>query len=139
MRVLRYIYMTASSIPDGFSTEQLEELMKTARANTTVTPGDPDRHNIISRVTETADSLVEELGSMEIFKFLADYCLFQLTAMHKEGVTNSLDANDRILAEQWSEDQYRLKQAQHLLSIVYMGPEDFMCPISDDYCDECDN
>ena len=38
---LENTYMTSSSIPDGFSTEQLEELMKKAKNNTTVTPGDP--------------------------------------------------------------------------------------------------
>ena len=131
--------MSSSSIPDGFSTEQLEELLKTAKANTTVTPGDPNISNIIYRVTETTDNLVEELGSMEIYKFIADYCLYQIIGMHKEGFNTCLDSNDRVSALQWSDDLGRLNNAYAVLRSVYMGSNDFMHPSNDDDCDECDS
>ena len=58
--------MTASQIPDGFSTAQLEELMKQAKENTTVTPGNPTLKSILDRVCDRTDKLVEELGDMEV-------------------------------------------------------------------------
>ena len=126
--------MTASQIPDGFSTAQLEELMKQAKENTTVTPGDPTLTNILDRVMNMSDNLVEELGDMEVYKFIADYCLFQLTQTHKAGFDKSLDNNDRVSATEWSRDLTRLQNINEQLRQVYMGPNDFM---HDDYEGGC--
>ena len=126
--------MTASQIPDGFSTAQLEELMKQAKENTIVTPGDPTLKNILTRVCDTSDNLVEELGSYEVYKFIADYCIFQLTQMHKEGFDKSLDNNDRVSATEWSDDLAKLHNINEQLREVYMGPNDFM---HDDYEGGC--
>jgi hypothetical protein len=126
--------MTSSSIPDGFSTEQLEELMKKAKNNTTVTPGDPKINHILERICDTSNNLVEELGDMEVYKFIADYCIFQLTQMHKSGFDKSLDNNDRVSATEWSHDLSRLQIINEQLRDVYMGPSDFM---HDDYEGGC--
>ncbi len=122
--------MTASQIPDGFSTAQLEELMKQAKENTTVTPGNPTLKSILDRVCEMTDNLVEELGSMEVYKFIADYCLFQLIETHKSGFDKSLDNHDRVSATEWSRDLVRLQNINEQLRKVYMGRDDFM---HDDY------
>ena len=78
--------------------------MKQAKENTTVTPGDPTIKSILDLVMDMSDKLVEELGSMVVYKFIADYCLFQLTQMHKTGFDKSLDNNDRVSATEWSRD-----------------------------------
>ena len=108
--------------------------MKQAKENTTVTPGDPKRHNIIERVCETSDKLVEELGSMEVYKFIADYCIFQMTQMHKDGFDKALDSNDRVLTTEWSKDLVKLQIINEQLRDIYMGSDDFM---HDDYDGDC--
>ena len=126
--------MTSSSIPDGFSTAQLEELMKQAKENTTVTPGDPKFKNILERVCNTSDALVEELGDMEVYKFIADYCIYQMTSMHKLGFDKALDSDDRVLATEWSKDLVKLQIINEQLRDIYMGTDDFM---HEDYGTDC--
>ena len=108
--------------------------MKQAKENTTVTPGDPTLTNILGRVCDMSDNLVEELGDFEVYKFIADYCLYQLTQMHKTGFDKSLDDNDRVSATEWSRDLARLQNINEQLRQVYMGPNDFM---HDDYEGGC--
>lgn len=117
--------MTASQIPDGFSTAQLEELMKQAKENTVTYSGNPEITHIITRVTDTCDELLEELGSFEVYKFIIDYCLFQLTSFHKQGYKDTVKTDPEV-AFQWATDATQLQSMAVTLRNIYMGTDDFM-------------
>ena len=113
-----------SSIPDGLSFSDLQELMKDALTEETTNATKTLTHEEIGAlVIPAVMSVREEIGDISAYKHLAMYSLYKLFEFHNEVALSEMgDDNDAALC--WARDAGWLQVCLNTLRNVGCGPND---------------
>ena len=117
-----------SSIPDGLSFAQLQELMHEATQKESSEPEKDMTPEEISKLVATATMAVrDEIGDIFAYKALAMFSLVKLFEFHNEvtlEIANDPDAdNDHALC--WGRDAGWIQVCLNTLRNIHCGPNDF--------------
>lgn len=124
-----------SSIPDGLSFAQLQELMSSAGKDEgeykTFT-----QEQIAELVIPAVMSVREEIGDISAYKHMAMFSLFKLFEFHNqialESIENATDEDSRDAALCWGRDAGWLQVCLNTLRNVGCGPNDTFVDTEDD-------
>jgi hypothetical protein len=116
--------MSASSIPDGLSTSDLEKLLETATpdSSTTVDMTGEEMRELVSKEIET---LTDKFGTIFGYKCVAMYCIQMIKLYHDDAALDHMKSGDFETGSAWSRDAGKLQAAFSDLIEVHCGPQDF--------------
>ena len=123
--------------PDGITTEQLEQLIKSAPDDSTDDDG-ISKEDVINSVLELRDILCEKYPHPIIHKTLALGIIATLVKWHKAAaIDSSTEGHEKDLpfdlgiALQWASDMGKLETAHDILRSVKLGRSDFTTEMMD--------
>ena len=123
-----------SSIPDGFSLEQLQQMMENAPSEcsdhnedncTCGGPVTPEQKRILSDVKEAIDRVNMRYQDPAVMKMAAMTALTTLADWHKEVAEKNFE-DDNIQGLGWAMDARSLEICMLTLSRVNVGPNDWL-------------
>ena len=121
-----------SSIPDGLSFAQLQEMMAEAKS-------DSSSEEKILTAKEIADIIIpavtvarEEIGDISAYKHIAMYSMVKLFEFHNEVALEQMDDNEHEAALCWARDAGWLQNCLNTLRQIGCGPNDFFTRESGD-------
>ena len=117
------------SVPNGISAEALQSLMTNAKAPNEAPLLNASKEELVEFVSSALYGAYEQMGTIFAFKLMADYCLFQMFQHHNEGVSLALEQGETEAALAWARDAGQLQAMVNTLHQIYMGPQDFQCPL----------
>ena len=124
---IAYVLMT-SSIPDGLSFAQLQEMMKEAPTEeTNKTDKVFTQEEIAALVVPAVMAVREEIGDVSAYKHMAMYSLVKLFEFHNEvtlEIANDPDT-DKEAALCWGRDAGWIQVCLNTLRNIECGPNDF--------------
>ena len=123
--------MSASSIPDGLSTSDLEKLMESAKpdSSTTVEMTGKEMRELVSNEIE---ALTDKFGTIFGYKCVAMYCIQMMRAYHDDAALEQMKAGEFEAASCWSRDAGKCQSSFSDILEIHCGPQDFTFDESDD-------
>ena len=116
-----------SSIPNSFSSEDLEALLKDAPAEQEVDNSrNYDKDYIIDLASEICDEMMERSHGPLIHKVVALTILARLQSWHTD-IGEARIKDDETSGIGWMLDAGKLQAAGQLLESVSLGDDDFTC------------
>ena len=123
-----------SSIPDSISRDELLRIQVNAEPD--FVPADTlefaTQEELINFTIDNTFDAVQKIGTDFGYKLIADYCIYQLYSLHKQGFQQMSEAGDLLRAEAWAKDAGQLQAMGQLLRNIQVGPQDFQCPMDTD-------
>ena len=116
-------------VPDSISPEALQSLMTDAKAPVEAPLLNASKEELVKFIASVTDGAYEQMGTGFAFKLMADYCLFQMFQHHNEGFSLALEHGETEAALAWARDAGQLQAMANTLRQIYMGPQDFQCPL----------
>ena len=115
-----------SSIPDGLSFAQLQELMADAKK-----PDEPKQERISEEeiaklIIPAVMAIRKEIGDVSAYKNIAMFCLFKLFEFHNDVALEQMNDKDadNDIALCWARDAGWLQTTMNTLRGVCCGPND---------------
>ena len=130
-----------SSIPDGLSFSDLQELMKDAlKEESTDTVKRMTHEEIGALVVPAVMSVREEVGDISAYKHFAMFCLYKLFEFHNEVAMETMEEanteDERLTALCWGRDAGWLQTCLNTLRNVGCGPNDTFVDMDKDDVDD---
>ena len=125
------MHMSASSIPDGLSTSDLEKLMETAQPDSSITIEMTPRE-MRKFVADEIEELTDKFGTIFGYKCVAMYCIQMMRAYHDDAALEQMKAGEFQSASAWSRDAGKCQAAFSDVLEINCGPQDFTFSDSDE-------
>lgn len=118
-----------SSIPNGFSTSELERLLKDAATETEtekVTDSQSESQRLIKLAADLCDDMMDKGEGPLLHKIVALTIMSRLSSWHQKVGTDRLKGGEEY-GENWLMDAGKCEAASELLASIDLGPGDFTC------------
>ena len=126
-----------SSIPSGFSSDDLQKLLDNAKPEPEAHVCDENcdhdnkdmsdyEQNVRKVVAEALDSISEKIDGPTPHKCAMMMILQQMYEWHMRMAHMKLDEGERDAADCWTRDAGQLQVVNNILLNISVGPEDFM-------------
>ena len=130
--------MTAS-IPNGFSSDDLEALLANARAAKEIEAADEPtgegpygrqgltRHQLETLAEELLDESLEHCSDPMLHKLLTLTIVMRFASWHQKIAEAHLERGETDAAGAWMRDAGKFQAVMDILTSVSLGPDDFAC------------
>ena len=118
-----------SSIPNGFSTDDLERLLKEAATETETEEGtdsQTESQRLIKLAGDLCDNMMDKGEGPLLHKVVALTIIARLASWHKTVGRDRLKEGDDC-GESWLMDAGKCEAASELLASIDLGDDDFTC------------
>ena len=120
-----------SSIPNGFSTEDLERMLADAQPEPEVTtdPDNQSQERIIDIATEAIELACEQSEGPVVHKAILHMIVDKMLTWHTDTAKEMLEAGQVESAIGWARDAGKFQAIWNILATISVDPEDFTCEV----------
>ena len=112
-----------SSIPNGFSYEELENMLESAKSES-VDPDTCTRKELYEIANKHLDAATEELKDPAVHGVMCELIILNMIAWHKQVSIQLFEAGETEAAAAWSRDAGKFQAMANILDTVCFGEND---------------